>query len=257
MGMLEWAENEVKLAIERENQITKDHTKEDAAYATAVYNAAIAGYRAMISSDDGLTGAQWGILREIVDRLMREQPLTPVEDTEDSWNIITEKDHDKSKMYQSKRMPSLFKYVYPDGHVVYHDNSRAHGFDINQNITYSGGVIMPIIDEMFPIKMPYLPPTGSIRVYTESFPFDTKKGDFDTVGVMYAKLPGVPDPIRIWRFFREQDTLVEQPKYGNWVEIKQQEYVDRKAVWVAREGAKNMSKTIVDMNGNPIRKDGG
>lgn len=45
------------------------------------------------------------------DRLIDGKPLAPIEDTDDIWNACSWSDSDSSKLYQCKRIPSLFKHV--------------------------------------------------------------------------------------------------------------------------------------------------
>ena len=129
---------------------------------------------------------------------------------------------DGSDKYQCKRMYSLFKYVYTNETVKYSDLDRLHCVDIhNPNNTYSFGLVTRIIDDMFPITMPYMP-GKPIKVYCEDFLTDKKNGDFDTVGVFYALKTenGHQEKIEINRFFKELK--------GDWVEITRREYSERK-----------------------------
>lgn len=59
----------------------------------------------------------------ILNRLIDGKPLTSIEDTEDVWSDITDLSGYRGEIvnYQCKRMSSLFKYVYSDGTVKYHD----------------------------------------------------------------------------------------------------------------------------------------
>ena len=133
---------------------------------------------------------------------------------------------DGPEVYQCKRMPSLFKYVYGDGTVKYHDNDLSYCVDINNpNVTYSSRLGGEIVDEMYPIIMPYMP-SKPIKVYCEDFLVDKKNGDFDTVGVFYALKTenGKQEKIEINRFFREP----EGDEEGSWIEISKEEYYERK-----------------------------
>ena len=54
----------------------------------------------------------------------KSKPLTPIEDTDDVWNLID--NHENGYIsYQCKRMSSLFKDVYADGTVKYDDINRS------------------------------------------------------------------------------------------------------------------------------------
>lgn len=258
MSMTDWAKNEVELAIAKERELNakdeKPVSEEEFEYGVECYRSALKGYLAV--ADDNHSGYSWSVTREILHRLMMGQPLTPIEDVDESWNDISKEmgtDNKPYTMYQSKRMSSLFKSVYDDGRVLYHDNDRAYGFDINTSDTYRGGLVNPIINEMFPITFPYMPPTGAIKVYTEQFLVDPENGDFDTVGILYLGLPNSTKPVEVMRFFREPMKVdppkaPETQKYPGWVEITQSEYVKRKAIWKTRVGGNE----IVDKDGKVV-----
>ena len=162
--------------------------------------------------------------QSILNRLLDGQPLTPIEDTDDVWTLCTDYEDD-SDVYQCKRMSSLFKNVYSDGTVKYEDVDRVRCVDIhNPHNTYSFGLVGKIIDEMFPIAMPYIP-GKSIKVYCEEFLTDENNGDFDTVGVFYALKTenGEQKKIEINRFFKESKCCET-----GWIEITRREYSERK-----------------------------
>lgn len=163
--------------------------------------------------------------QNILSRLLDEQPLTAIEDTDDIWERCSCPE-ENPKMYQCKRMSSLFKEVYADGTVKYDDIDRSYCVSIhNPNCTYSFGLVKRIINQMFPITMPYMP-GKPIKVYCEDFLTDKKNGDFDTVGIFYAwkTKNGEPERININRFFREP----EGNEKGSWTEISKEEYYERK-----------------------------
>ena len=153
------------------------------------------------------------------------QPLTPIEDTDDIW-YECHRYEDGHKLYQCKRMNSLFKDVYADGTVEYSENGRLYCVNIhNPTYTYSSGLVRRIIDKMFPITMPYIP-GKPIKVYCEDFLTDKNNGDFDTIGVLYALKTenDNQEKIEINRFFRE--TKDNEERY--WIEISKDEYMKRK-----------------------------
>ena len=158
-------------------------------------------------------------------RLIDGKSLTPIEDTDDVWNLID--NHENGYIsYQCKRMSSLFKDVYADGTVKYDDISRSYCIDIHDsNNKYSSGLVRRIIDAMFPITMPYMP-GKPIKVYCEDFLTDKKNGDFDTVGVFYALKTenDKQEKIEINRFFREP----KEGEEGRWTEISKEEYMQRR-----------------------------
>lgn len=220
MSMKEWAKKEVELACKHENP---DRKEGEFDYGCACYESALKAFNSLC--DDGHSGFSIKMTQAILNRLIDMQPLTPIEDTDDTWNICSRL-KDGSEVYQCKRMPSLFKYVYGDGTVKYHDNDLSYCVDINSpDVTYSARLVGDIIEEMYPITMPYMP-GKPIKVYCEDFLVDKKNGDFDTVGVLYALKTenGEQQKIEINRFFREP----EGDEEGSWTEISKEEYYERK-----------------------------
>ena len=214
MSMTDWAENEVRIACERERAESKTPEGEWD-YGCACYESALKAYRCLM--EDGHSGMSFSITRQILNRLMRGQPLTPIEDTEDVWNYIDDRE-DNFKKYQCKRMSSLFKDVYSDGAVKYTDVERCYAvYSDNPSTSWSSGLVRSIIDEMFPITMPYVP-GDPIKVVCEEFLVDPKNGDYDTIGILYAIKDG--EKIEINRFFAERGREM--------VEIQESEYVIRK-----------------------------
>lgn len=184
MSMIDWAENEIRIALARENE--NDDFYE---YIKACHESALKAYKSLCG--DGHSGMSISVTRNILDRLISHQPLTPIEDTEDVWTEhFGMRDDDRIKVYQCKRMTCFWKDVYPDGTVRYKDNDRACGVNMNDPvITYQSGLITRIVDEMFPIDIPYCPPNRPFKVYTEEFLFDARNGDFDTVHIHYIRTP--------------------------------------------------------------------
>ena len=162
---------------------------------------------------------------------MDGRPLTPIGDDDEIWKKCTMPDG-RPKTYQCKRMSSLFKEKYIDGTVKYDDVERVCCVNIhNPNETSYFGLARMIINEMFPITMPYVP-GKSIKVYCEEFLTDKKNGDFDTVGIFYAMKTenGNQKKIDINRFFRSP----ENDEDGAWVEICKKEYDERKEAAIDR-----------------------
>ena len=223
--ILDWAEREVAIACKKENSIKKDGEFD---YGYACYESALKAFRTLC--DDGHSGLSIKFTQLILNRLINGQPLTPIEDTDDVWHDVSDVSPNKYvyKLYQCKRMSSLFKYVYDDGTVEYSENDRVYCVNINNtNNTYSSGLVRRIIDNMFPITMPYMP-SEPIKVYCEDFLTDKKNGDFDTVGVFYALKTenGKQEKIEINRFFREPKD--NEKLICGWVEISKEEYIRRK-----------------------------
>ena len=220
MSMQTWAEKEIEIAckLEREASGVKN---DDWDYGCSCYDSALKAFKSLMS--DGHSGFSIGMTKHILNRLIDGKPLTPIEDTEDIWDdIIDRNDEEGYICFQCRRMSSLFKYVYADGTVKYKDVDRYYCVDINNTeVTYYSGLVQRIIDEMFPITMPYFP-GKPIKVYCEDFLTDRKNGDFDTVGIFYAIKSETQRLYLINRFFKESE--------DGWDEIDEVEYNERKAI---------------------------
>lgn len=199
-----WVENEVRLACEREckcddecgNETCAKYNRKSgecidttAEYACNVYKSALKAYKSLC--DDGHTGMSIAFTRKILNRMISHLPLTPIEDTDDIWVNPDHSMSDEYVTYQCKRMTSLFKEVYNDGTVKYHDVNRVRCYHIDDDpmIGSSFGFISNIIHEMFPIEFPYYPSSEPFRVFREEFLHDTKNGDFDTIAIRYVIKP--------------------------------------------------------------------
>lgn len=203
MSMMKWAENEVRIACERENPNRKEGEWD---YGCACYESALKAYKSLM--EDGHSGYSIGMTREILYRLLMDKPLTPIEDTDDAWNDTTCVGDDYTS-YQCKRMSSLFKDVYTDGRVKYHDVNMVCCVDDDNGATYHNGFISNIIHEMFPIKMPYNPPTKPFKVYCRDYLSNPANGDFDTIAILRVETPagGV---VPIYRYFKESGDSWEE-----------------------------------------------
>lgn len=174
-----------------------------------------------------------GIAKMIFTQLLHKEPLTPIEDDEDNWVIVegfdpaAGNDNPGWTIYQCKRRPTLFKKVTYDRKtgekdgVKFSDTGRYICIDINTEQMYTGGIGPAILDELFPISMPYSP-LGKIKIFTEDFKcHEDFDGDFDTVGILYFRMPdGQMKEIK--RCFKE-DYKTHEMK-----EINMTEYLARK-----------------------------
>lgn len=219
-NMINWAKREVEIACNKENPNRKEGEFD---YGCACYESALKAFESLY--EDGHSGFSIKMTQAILDRLLDGQPLTPIEDIDDVWNECFYF-KDGLKVYQCKRMSSLFKKISTDGNIKYEDIDSSYCVSIhNPNNIYYSKLVRRIIEEMFPITMPYMP-GKPIKVYCEKFLTDKKNGDFDTVGVFYALKTenGKQEKIEINRFFREP----EGDEAGSWTEISKEEYYERK-----------------------------
>lgn len=219
MSMKEWAKREVELACERENPNIKDGEFD---YGCACYESALKAFDSLL--EDGHSGFSIGLTKQILNRLIDGKVLTPIEDTDDIWNYAFERG-DGTKVYQCKRMYSFFKDVHPDGSVTFSDNNRFYCVNIdNPDVAYRSGLVRNVMNEAFPITMPYMPPEKEIGVVCEEFLTDRKYGDFDTVGIL-CFLNQEGKRVEIQRYFKEGGDM-----YGCWTEIDKTEYEKRRAM---------------------------
>ena len=217
MSMSKWAENEVKLACKRENP---DWDEKSFDYGCNCYQSALKAYKSIMNDDH--SGFSFGITKNILIKLLNELPLTPIEDTEDSWCEIPGFNGDsKTKTYQCCRMSSLFKDVYEDGTVKFHDNNRYVCIDFNTKNSFGNGFVGRIIDEMFPIKMPYTPSTNRYKVFVDDFSaegFEVDYEDYNTRAILYCITPE-GERVEINRFFADHEHKM--------IEITEKEYKER------------------------------
>jgi len=223
--MLDWARKEVKLACEKEAATEENNALKG--YGAHCYKSALRAFKKLIN--DRHSGFGIMITRQILNRLIDGKPLTEIEDTDDIWNLITDEKEDY-KLYQCKRMSALFKYVYNDGTIKYDDINRYYCVDAyDLEGTYSLKLVGDIINELYPITMPYYP-GKKMKVYCETFLTDEANGDFDTVGVFYILKPEL-EKIKINRFFKVGE--------DGWIEIKKNEFNERKKVKISCCGTEN------------------
>lgn len=214
MSMLDWAKREIAIASRRERDNAPENESD---YGCACYESALKAFESLMS--DGHTGMSIGFTKVILNRLIDGKPLTPIEDTDDVWNLIGCRSTDDCKMFQNKRMSALFKNVYSNGSIKYRDIDRCacvkHEKD---HVWWHNGFVSKIYDEMFPITMPYIPNDKPDEIICEEFLTDRKNGDFDTLGVLYIRKT-TGEKIEINRYFKEA---------GNtFVEITLEEYKER------------------------------
>lgn len=213
--MTEWAKREVELACKHEDP---DWDGKSFDYGFACYQSALKAYESLMS--DGHSGTSFGFTKRILIRLMEGLPILPI--TEDDFKgdecIASRQNGIITK--QCPRMYSLFRDKNSNGKVSYSDIDRLYCIDVNNpKSTYSCGNAIKIIDEMFPITMPYYPIVGKYKVYAESFLTDKKNGDFDTEGFFYCITPS-GERIDINRFYAYDDNGTR--------EISKEEYEERK-----------------------------
>lgn len=215
---MSWAEREVALACAKEREMAKEKGEEKDGI--ACYESAMRAYQSLLS--DSNDQFYITVAKGILNRLLDGKCLSPIEDTPDVWEELTEGYPNGStyKHYQCKRMSSLFKEVAPDGTVTYRDTSRTYVVDIEKpEVSYTNPVASRLIDKIFPISMPYFPTDKRFKVVRDTFLFDKKNGVYDTVAFLYFITP-TGKRVDLNRYFKEVD--------GKMVPIEKAEFDDRK-----------------------------
>ena len=212
-----YEEYEVELACKKANP---DWDGKSFDYTCACYQSALKAYKHLKAclDADGHSGASFGITKNILIRLLNELPLAP----------ITEEDFCEDEAYEVRgrtlvpclRLSSLDGVKADDGTISYYkDINRIICINAdNPNLCFSSAFISQVIDEMFPITMPYYPSVNKYKVYTRDFKADKDSGDYDTWAVLYVITPDC-ERVEVNKYFKED--------HGEWVPITEDEYKQR------------------------------
>ena len=199
-------------------------------YLFACMNSALKAYKMLLNQ--GHTGTSISITMDFLNKLASGKPLTPLTGEDSEWdnkNARGDKEGVKAA-YQNKRYTALFKEIYEDGTVKYHDNNRVMCYDPIMENYFQFGLANLIYDDMEPIEMPYYPlDPVCIEVFAfQSDQNNAEKSDFDTVAILniYDSCNDGDSRTPINRFFREPKKG-EKPTLGSWVEIDVVELADR------------------------------
>lgn len=149
-------------------------------------------------------------------------------DISDHWKILPEFGYDEKITYQSVMNQALFKYIYLDGTIKYNDFNRCVCVDIasictEDVITYQMDVVDDIINDMYPITMPY-EPGETIKVYCEDFKVNKEMSTFDTFGVLYllkTDSEGNEEFVNVSKFYKIHESTAD------WQEIEKTEFSKR------------------------------
>ena len=191
MTTTEWAENEVRMKKEAELEASeKDGETNMGSYVAACLDSALKAYKCL--SEDGHSGMSFAITRSILEDLMHDRPLSPIEDVPESWSEMTSRD---PKQLQCVRRSSLFKDIHADGTATYHDIYN----DVLEEMNLCDGhisclssgrssiILKHYCPEALEIKFPYLPPRQPWRVRV-SEEYDCPS-DNDVCYLAYIKKP--------------------------------------------------------------------
>lgn len=227
MDILEWAKKEVAFANQQDGTTTStenEDTMDD--YVCGCYASALKALSAL--AEDGHSGMSIGVTMSVLNRLVAWKPLTPITEddfVEDESDIHAnpewlKEQHLKSSIH-ARRYHSLVRNEHEDGSITYYDYDREYCIDVNDEheITFSSSLVTKLFHELYPISLPYMPPTKKFLVYTERFLTDVNNGDFDTVAILGIRTPE-GDKLDIKRYYKDTD--------DGMVEITEQEFLARK-----------------------------
>lgn len=233
--MSDWAKNEVMLACRKENPDWKEGEWD---YGCSCYQSALKAYLSLMK--DGHSGFSFAATRNILEKLLYSTPLTPIEDIPEEWEDVDYVDEGGMGHFQCKRRFSLFKYISQDGKVFYRDNNqyvcKLFTDEGEQDGDFHCKVIEDIMNEMYPITMPYMPEIKPYTVVVRPYLTDRNNGDIDTLHVVDIRLPNGGYKF-VGRFFKED------PKQG-WVEIQWDEFEKRFNQHYDRIGKEELKKEI-------------
>lgn len=236
MSMSKWAAEEVRIACERMRAkiIETEHDVDTMSqeYAESCYQSALKAYNSLC--DDEHSGMSFSITAGILKRLCSGYPLTPIDDTEDVWNLIRETP-DKTE-YQCRRMFSLFKTVSKvDGSVQFHDIDRFVCVDPS-GATYTNNFINQQLNKLYPLTLPYMP-EGKFLVKTFDFATNANPGEFDTILIRSVKEPNGQE-VLLNLCFKETENGFEQ--------IQLKEYEERYKSFLASAELQKTAEKIIE-----------
>ena len=227
MNTLEWATNEVSYKLNELEKSYNDSENIDFKYIKKCYESALKAIKSLYGDDHSLFFIQ--DTKAILDQLIDRKPLSPIKET-DEWEYNYTVDKFNYDIYSSIRFPALTKRIYKDGKIQYRDMYRTYGIFINaeNEVPYTFRLLNDVIDEMFPMVMPYYPDTR-YRVYYEEISSDQNAKEYKSViFISHAIKEPTNERIEIGRYFIEGD--YDNDTYYGYKEISKEEYEKIKLV---------------------------
>lgn len=212
MTMSEWAENEINILI-KENA----DPEKSCSYYIECAKSALKVFKVLC--EEGNSGMSVKLTQDILSQLIDGMPLTPIEDTPDIWIPAPEIAGNGVKVYQCTRKFSLFKYIDSNDSVNYSDVDRVILKSVDDESTFYNGSIARLVDDMYPITMPYIPTKKPFTIYVKDFLADPTGEDYDTRGLLWITTP-YGERVEIGRYFKDGE--------NGMVEIDKAEYDERK-----------------------------
>jgi hypothetical protein len=183
-----WAENEIRIAIEKEK--ARNNSENEGIgmnYVTSCYESALRAYKSLC--EDGHSGMSWSLTVGILDRLMRECPLTPIEEDEDCWSEPDDFLHHE----QCTRRFSLFREKQEDGYYKYYDIDLVATEYVYEDHVYGCGSRKGdgLCESLFGplVTFPYYPPKERYRAYMIEFEDLCDENGNEICFVLFAERP--------------------------------------------------------------------
>lgn len=192
-------------------------------YEGECYKSALKAFKSVC--DDGHSGLSYSITARILKRMLDGLPLKPIQETDFTDRDMTLTMDDGTKHIMCDKMFSLWKVIHPDGSVTYSDSDRQVGINADKGYGFGSGFISDIIDERYPITMPYYPNGRQYKVYVRDFLVYPENGDFDTQAILYIETPK-GEKIPVNKFYHE--------KGREMVEITEDEYNELYNIYLNR-----------------------
>ena len=177
------------------------------------YKSALKAFKSIC--DDGHSGLSHSITSRILKRMLDGLPLQPIQETDFTDDDMSWTGDDGTKHIMCDKMFSLWKEIHPDETITYSDQDRVVGINVDKGYGFSAKFVSDIINERYPITMPYYPDGRPYKVYVRDFLVYPENGDYDTRAILYFKTPE-GEKIEINKFYHEKDKEM--------VEITEEEY---------------------------------
>lgn len=219
-----WAQEELRIAIETEEKSQGENSEKDTKRANDILKAletAEGCYEVILDSR-----APRSLVSQMLSQLMNGQPLSPIYDTDDIWEL-DENQPEYGIKYVCKRLPTLTKLVTKDEggeeKVEYNDLGRYYCFDLaHSNRPFTGGLGGAVLNALEPITFPYYP-IGKYSIFTERLRAyqDISEDDVDTIGILRIRYPTS-------QIFTVEKYFKLTPDKEKWVETDRADYQARR-----------------------------
>lgn len=131
------------------------------------------------------SGLSASVTFDILKDLYDGKPFTPITE-EDTFSFAFER-RPNIKSYQCARYGALFRDDTPHG-SEYTDNNRTITIEKNTGNSFHNGAVSNYIDNLDPIRLPYIPVKAEYKVYIDYYIFkepEDSNHDFEAIHMLY------------------------------------------------------------------------